>query len=342
MKPAEILGMIEEAAGTRMYETKRVAAIKTIDKKQMKVDEINSVLVEEITPTLERLRGEKQNYLSWSKNNADIERIERLVVAYEFWNAQRALTNNTEGSAEMENQVSELNDKAAECRALVEEKEQEIRDGTSKLRGELGSEITELRGKEETFSKELVKQTSAWENSKNVVASAEKDLHAAQGLLTDTQKSLSDKENDITNDADRISSRKREAEEADRRHEQLKADYQNMSAGLSSSQGEGRTLPEQISDAHSDSKTAEAKAKQAEMKIAHLSASLEVSIPILFDCVFGPVTDLSAKDREERHGQGGEIRGETRSKEIRLPVESRQTAGFNRRTRFLPFSVWVS
>ena len=58
MKPNEILGMVEEAAGTRMYETKRVAAIKTIDKKQAKVDELNSVLSEEITPTLERLRGE--------------------------------------------------------------------------------------------------------------------------------------------------------------------------------------------------------------------------------------------------------------------------------------------
>lgn len=36
MKPHEILGMVEEAAGTRMYETKRVAALKTIDKKQTK------------------------------------------------------------------------------------------------------------------------------------------------------------------------------------------------------------------------------------------------------------------------------------------------------------------
>ena len=34
MKPKEILGMVEEAAGTRMYENKRVAAIKTIEKKQ--------------------------------------------------------------------------------------------------------------------------------------------------------------------------------------------------------------------------------------------------------------------------------------------------------------------
>ncbi len=43
MKPPEILGMLEEAAGTRMYETKRQGALKTLEKKQSKVDEINKV-----------------------------------------------------------------------------------------------------------------------------------------------------------------------------------------------------------------------------------------------------------------------------------------------------------
>ena len=51
-----------------------------------------------------------------------------------------------------------------------------------------------------------------------------------------------------------------------------------MSAGLAVSQGdEGMTLPDQIAKAHSDSKTAEAKVKQAEMKIKHLSKEMKVS-----------------------------------------------------------------
>jgi len=43
MKPPEVLGMLEEAAGTRMYETKKDSALKTLDKKQVKVDEIDRV-----------------------------------------------------------------------------------------------------------------------------------------------------------------------------------------------------------------------------------------------------------------------------------------------------------
>lgn len=43
MKPPEILGMLEEAAGTRMYENKKDAALRTLEKKQVKVTEIEKV-----------------------------------------------------------------------------------------------------------------------------------------------------------------------------------------------------------------------------------------------------------------------------------------------------------
>ena len=43
MKPPEILGMLEEAAGTRMYENKKDAALRTLEKKQVKVAEIEKV-----------------------------------------------------------------------------------------------------------------------------------------------------------------------------------------------------------------------------------------------------------------------------------------------------------
>ena len=59
MKPHEILSMLEEAAGTRMYESKKEAALKTLDKKQTKVDEIDKLLEEDILPTIEKLRKER-------------------------------------------------------------------------------------------------------------------------------------------------------------------------------------------------------------------------------------------------------------------------------------------
>ena len=43
MKPHEILSLLEEAAGTRMYEKKKDAAVKTLEKKQSRLDQIDSV-----------------------------------------------------------------------------------------------------------------------------------------------------------------------------------------------------------------------------------------------------------------------------------------------------------
>ena len=43
MKPPETLSMIEEAAGTRMFEDKKEAAIATISKKEKKLEEIQTV-----------------------------------------------------------------------------------------------------------------------------------------------------------------------------------------------------------------------------------------------------------------------------------------------------------
>lgn len=45
MKPGEILSMIEEAAGTSMYETKKKSTIKTIQQKDGKLKEIDEVIM---------------------------------------------------------------------------------------------------------------------------------------------------------------------------------------------------------------------------------------------------------------------------------------------------------
>ena len=46
MKPNEILGMVEEACGTRLYEMKKMQAQKTMEKKDSKVAEITRILNE--------------------------------------------------------------------------------------------------------------------------------------------------------------------------------------------------------------------------------------------------------------------------------------------------------
>jgi structural maintenance of chromosome 2 len=281
MKPHEILGMVEEAAGTRMYECKRVAALKTIDKKQLKLDELNVVLSEDITPTLERLRGEKQSYLQWSKNNADIGRLERFVVAAEFLNALQVVDADKAGSAALQQQVEELETQAATHKEALAEKEEEIRERASQLRGDLDDRLAEAKEREQTVCRQVVKVTSAWRNSQETVIKAESDLQSARSLWDETNEAVVEKQRAMSGDvANSIDTRRTEAKAAEELVAQLSADYQAMSAGIATSTGEEgcATLPEQISKAHSDSKKAEARAAQAKMKIEHLSKQVKVCV----------------------------------------------------------------
>lgn len=279
MKPGEILGMVEEAAGTRMYENKKATAIKTIEKKQMKVDEINSILSEEITPTLERLRGEKQQYLKWSKNNADIERIERFVVASEYVQAQEVLSKNSEDVAKMEEEVAMYEETMRTAREEVAAKEEEIAKLSEKMNSELEGTHNEAKAVEENKSKDLVKATSAWENKKLAVASASKELEEAKAAVEESRNAVRDVEKNISNKLAAIQKAKDEAVNAEENLKKLQKEYQNLCAGISSEEGdEGRTLPDQISKAYSDANSADAKAKQAQMKIDHLTKSLKVNL----------------------------------------------------------------
>lgn len=88
MKPPEILSMVEEAAGTRMFEMKKQTALRTIDKKDSKLQEINRVLEEEIVPTMERLREDRDTYNKWTANKNAKERLLRFVIAYAYMKAE--------------------------------------------------------------------------------------------------------------------------------------------------------------------------------------------------------------------------------------------------------------
>merc|ERR1711879_328641 len=90
------------------YENKKAGALKTLEKKQSKVDEINRLLSEEITPTLEKLQRERANYMLWVSNNNEIERLTRFCVAYEYVQVKHRLENKNQQLEDLEESLQQL------------------------------------------------------------------------------------------------------------------------------------------------------------------------------------------------------------------------------------------
>lgn len=84
MKPKEILSLIEEAAGTKMFEDRREKAERTMARKEIKLQENTTLLQEEIQPKLDKLKTEKRAFLDFQTIQADLEKITKVVTAYNY------------------------------------------------------------------------------------------------------------------------------------------------------------------------------------------------------------------------------------------------------------------
>ncbi len=84
MKPMEVLGMLAEATGVALYEDQKAKALKVLGAKQAKLDELDKILREEITPQLEKRRAESAKYQRWQRNAQELDRKRRFVVAHDY------------------------------------------------------------------------------------------------------------------------------------------------------------------------------------------------------------------------------------------------------------------
>ncbi|KDQ59585.1 hypothetical protein JAAARDRAFT_33164 [Jaapia argillacea MUCL 33604] len=136
MRPPEILGMIEEASGTRMFEDRKSRALRTIQKKEKRVTEITSLLAEEITPKLDGLRKDKATYLAFQKAVTELERIGRVLRAWEW----------SEGKARVEAKAGEIEAKEKEGKKAKKDRDRLVREGEEAEREK--EELEKLREKE--------------------------------------------------------------------------------------------------------------------------------------------------------------------------------------------------
>lgn len=276
MKPPEILSMIEEAAGTRMFETKKQAALKTIEKKQMKVDEITRVMDTDITPTLERLKGDKQTYLSWMSNNTELEQLERFCIAYDYKNSVERVQSTVDEKNAIENELTNFNqlqkeklDEAKECAAKAKEIETQ-RDS------ETEGGFQELKKTEQELSKELVKINTTLTNEKKTLESEKKGLEDMNKQVVACEKSFDDKQAELKESQEAAATKEAAVAEADAEVVTLRERYQNAIAGVTDeSNSELLSIPEQIGAWEKRAREALSQMQQGAIKTKHHKESLK-------------------------------------------------------------------
>lgn len=157
-----------------MYEIKKEAALRTLAKKQQKVDNVKLMLKDEISPALEKLEKEKKDYLQWAYNNSIIEKLQRFCQAYDYSMWVAKLQKQVSSVELLANDMEEAKDKIERLEKEIEghKKELEI------LGGE--SEKTEEHAECERKAGELMKEVKKLEvQLKNKVKAVEKEKNTA-------------------------------------------------------------------------------------------------------------------------------------------------------------------
>ncbi|KAL8450643.1 hypothetical protein Emag_003126 [Eimeria magna] len=154
MKPKELLGLIEEVSGTRMYEVKRANAVKLVEKKEQKLMEINNVLSEEIQPNVERLKKEKADYQNYVTLKESLHHFQRFDTAYRYYCAKQTVQHGVEAFADLQRQRAMLLDELEEADRQREEAEKQL-EALEAARAEKDAPLKVLRKKMEEVQKEL-------------------------------------------------------------------------------------------------------------------------------------------------------------------------------------------
>ncbi|KAI9507224.1 condensin complex subunit SMC2 [Russula earlei] len=178
MRPKEILGMVEEAAGTRMFEERKDKAKKTMGKKEKRVDEITALLAEEITPKLDTLRAERRAFIQYQKASAELERLARVLRAYEWTDHRAKVARKDAQIGEREKDIAQVRrdkERAVREAGIAEKNRVEVqtqRDRELKK----GGKVTRLEEEAKELEKVVIKLRTQAEIKEDVI----KDEEAAQ------------------------------------------------------------------------------------------------------------------------------------------------------------------
>jgi len=281
MKAVEILSMIEEAAGTRMFEDRREKAGKTMGKKDLKLREIEGLLKEEIEPKLEKLRAEKRAFLDFQQTQNDLERLTRLVVSHDYIRGNERLRVAGEECENKRQKVQTLEDNASKLKNEIGHLEEDVKRVRTARDKELrkGGKFQGLEDEVKAHSHELVRLTTVFDLKNASIAEEKERQKHNKKTVNDLEKLLKEKKDVYDKLQAQYDTAKAELDAQTAEVEQKEELLQSLQTGVASKEGQESGYQGQLQDARNRASGAATEQEQAKLKIAHLEKRVKEEEP---------------------------------------------------------------
>lgn len=281
MKKEEILGMVEEAAGTRMFEDRRDKAFRTMAKKEMKVQEIMELLKDEIEPKLEKLRQEKRAFLDFQQTQNDLERLTRLVVAYDYLKSKEKLKTSEKDLNDKTQRAKDLETNAEKLKHEIAYLQEDMKRVKAARDKELrkGGKFSELEEQVKEQSHEMVRLTTVVDLKKSSMSEESESRDKAQATVKELEKQLKEKTKLHQQLQARYDAANAELQKQNEEVEKKEELLQTLQTGVASKEGQEGGYQGQLQDARNRVSAAATEQEQSKLKISHLEKRIKEDEP---------------------------------------------------------------
>jgi structural maintenance of chromosome 2 len=281
MKPVEILSMIEEAAGTRMYEDRRDKAIKNMAKKELKVNEIRELLRDEIDPKLDKLRQEKRAFLDFQQTQNDLERLTRLVVAHDYLRGKEKLKSAAADLESQKRRQLELEDSAVRLKNEITLLQEDIKKIKAAREKELrkGGKFQALEDEVKAHSHETVRLATVIDLKKSGLSEEKDKQKKLQASVKDLESQLKEKNKLHEKLQQRYNAAHADIAKQTEEFEKNEELLQTLQTGVASREGQESGYQGQLQDARNRASAAATEQEQAKLKISHLEKRIKEEQP---------------------------------------------------------------
>lgn len=276
MKPMEILSMIEEAAGTRMFESKKQQAEKTLEKKDAKLAQIDEIVNDDISPKLAKLKVERGQYLEFKKIERELEHLQKIYIAWNYMSSKQTAEKAVEKSDELVKVIQSKKDAIINGQKELVEIDEQISELQKLKDAESGGRLhdveNELREKEKALTKAQgarKQNVESIQDEKKKIKQLEKNIKDDEGVLKNKTTALSKIDNVFQGYAEEEEKDKIDLEKAQNR-------FQALSSGLVADDGgKEATLQDQLMDAERAIAQAQTEIEQCRLQKQHCEADLK-------------------------------------------------------------------
>lgn len=281
MKAVEILAMIEEAAGTRMFEDRKDKAFKTMAKKELKVQEITELLREEIEPKLEKLRTEKRAFLDFQQTQSDLERLTRLVVAHDYLKNKEKLKQSASDLEAKKQRATGLEDSAKRLKIETVHLEEDMEKVKAARERELrkGGKFQALEEAVKSHSHEAVRLATVFDLKRTSMTEEKERSKGCQKLVKDLQAQVKEKSKLYEQLQSQYDSAKADLDKQTAEVESKEELLQTLQTGVASKEGQESGYQGQLQDAKNRVSATVTEQEQARLKITHLEKRIKEDEP---------------------------------------------------------------